>query len=304
MRHLSIDLETRSSVDIKKSGAYKYARSPDFRILLFAWQWEDDETQIADLANGEELPERERLALEDPSVIKHAYNAAFEWYCLNQAGYVTPIEQWQCTMVHGLYCGYTAGLEATGKAIGLPQEKRKLATGKALIRYFCTPCKPTRSNGWRTWNQPWHDTEKWSLFKEYCVQDVVTEREILKRLELFPMPEGEERQWQLDTLMNACGVRADRELIRGALLVDGISRERLTGEAVAISGVDNPNSTVQLMKWLSDKGTETPDLRKGTVEELLKVQPEGAVRRMLELRQQLGKTSVKKYQAIDRKSVV
>ncbi len=299
MRHLSIDIETRSSVDIKKSGAYKYARSPDFRILLFAWQWEDDETQIADLANGEELPERERLALEDPSVIKHAYNAAFEWYCLNQAGYVTPIEQWQCTMVHGLYCGYTAGLEATGKAIGLPQEKRKLATGKALIRYFCTPCKPTRSNGWRTWNQPWHDTEKWSLFKEYCVQDVVTEREILKRLELFPMPEGEERQWQLDTLMNACGVRADRELIRGALLVDGISRERLTNEAVAISRVDNPNSTVQLMKWLSDKGTETPDLRKGTVEELLKVQPEGAVRRMLELRQQLGKTSVKKYQAME-----
>ena len=134
MRHLSIDIETRSSVDIKKSGAYKYARSPDFRILLFAWQWEDDETQIADLANGEELPERERLALEDPSVIKHAYNAAFEWYCLNQAGYVTPIEQWQCTMVHGLYCGYTAGLEATGKAIGLPQEKRKLAKiGRAHV---------------------------------------------------------------------------------------------------------------------------------------------------------------------------
>lgn len=299
IRHLSIDIETRSSVDIKKSGAYKYARSPDFRILLFAWQWDDGEAGIADLANGEGVPDKERLALGDPSVVKHAYNAAFEWYCLNRAGYPTPIKQWRCTMAHGLYCGYTAGLEATGKAIGLPQEKRKLATGKALIRYFCVPCRPTRINGNRTWNEPWHDIRKWSLFKEYCAQDVATEREILKRLELFPMPEDEERQWQLDTLMNACGVRADRELIRGALLVDGISRERLTGEAVAISGVDNPNSTAQLMKWLSDNGTETPDLRKGTVEELLKGQPEGAVRRMLELRQQLGKTSVKKYQAME-----
>lgn len=298
-RHLSIDIETRSGVDIRKSGAYKYAQSPEFRILLIAWRWDNEEAGIADLASGEELPERERLALGDPLVVKHAYNAAFEWYCLNRAGYLTPLDQWRCTMAHGLYCGYTAGLEATGKAVGLPQEKRKLATGKALIRYFCAPCKPTRANGNRTWNQPWHDTKKWSLFKEYCVQDVVTERELLKRLELFPMPESEERQWRLDTLMNAYGVRADRELIRGALLVDGISRERLTSEAVAISGVDNPNSAAQLMKWLSDNGTETPDLRKETVEELLRGRPEGAVRRMLELRQRLGKTSVRKYQAME-----
>ena len=298
-RHLLIDIETRSGVDIRKSGAYKYAQSPEFRILLIAWRWDNEEAGIADLASGEELPERERLALGDPLVVKHAYNAAFEWYCLNRAGYLTPLDQWRCTMAHGLYCGYTAGLEATGKAVGLPQEKRKLATGKALIRYFCAPCKPTRANGNRTWNQPWHDTKKWSLFKEYCVQDVVTERELLKRLELFPMPESEERQWRLDTLMNAYGVRADRELIRGALLVDGISRERLTSEAVAISGVDNPNSAAQLMRWLSDNGTETPDLRKETVEELLRGRPEGAVRRMLELRQRLGKTSVRKYQAME-----
>ena len=298
-RHLSIDIETRSGVDIRKSGAYKYAQSPEFRILLIAWRWDNEEAGIADLASGEELPERERLALGDPLVVKHAYNAAFEWYCLNRAGYLTPLDQWRCTMAHGLYCGYTAGLEATGKAVGLPQEKRKLATGKALIRYFCAPCKPTRANGNRTWNQPWHDTKKWSLFKEYCVQDVVTERELLKRLELFPMPESEERQWRLDTLMNAYGVRADRELIRGALLVDGISRERLTSEAVAISGVDNPNSAARLMRWLSDNGTETPDLRKETVEELLRGRPEGAVRRMLELRQRLGKTSVRKYQAME-----
>lgn len=299
MRHLSIDIETRSSVDIKKSGAYKYAQSPDFRILLFAWQWEDEETQIADLANGEELPEKERQALEDPSVVKHAYNAAFEWYCLNWAGYATPIEQWQCTLAHGLYCGYTAGLEATGKAIGLPQEKRKLATGKALIRYFCTPCKPTRSNGGRTWNQPWHDAEKWQLFKEYCIQDVVAERQILKRLELFPMPEDELHQWRMDILMNAYGVRVDKELIDGALCIDGISRESLTREATSLTGVDNPNSTMQLTQWLADQGAQTEDLRKTTVEEMLKRQPEGTVRRMLEIRRQLGKTSVKKYKAME-----
>ena len=207
MHHLSIDIETRSSIDIGKAGAYKYAQSPDFEILLFAYQWNNDPVKVIDLKNGEELPCWLMQALADPNVIKHAYNAAFEWYCLNCAGYETPIEQWRCTMAHGLYCGYTAGLDATGKAIGLPQDKQKLTTGKALIRYFCVPCKPTKTNGSRTWNQPWHDTDKWELFKEYCLQDVVTEREILKRLDLFPMPEEEEHLWQMDVLMNAYGVR-------------------------------------------------------------------------------------------------
>ncbi len=296
---MSIDIETRSSVDIKKSGAYKYAQSPDFEILLFAWQWENGDAGIADLAGGESIPIRERIALSDSFVVKHAYNAAFEWYCLNQAGYQTPINQWRCTMAHGLYCGYPAGLEVMGKAIGLPQESRKLATGKALIRYFCTPRKPSRTNGNRTWNQPWHDEEKWKLFKEYCARDVATEREILKRLEFFPMPESEWGQWRMDVLMNAYGVRADGELIRGALDIDGISRERLTGEAVALSGLDNPNSTSQLMKWLADNGTEVGDLRKETVGELLKSRQEGNVQRMLEIRQRLGKTSVKKYAAME-----
>ena len=299
MHHLSIDIETRSSVDIGKAGAYKYAQSPDFEILLFAYQWNNDPVKIIDLKNGEELSCWLMQALTDPSVIKHAYNAAFEWYCLNRAGYETPVDQWRCTMAHGLYCGYTAGLDATGKAIGLPQDKQKLTTGRALIRYFCVPCKPTKTNGGRTWNQPWHDTDKWNLFKEYCCQDVVTEREILKRLDLFPMPEEEERLWQMDVLMNAYGVRVDTELIEGALYIDQIITQRLTDEAVRLTGLDNPNSTAQLLKWLQDNGTETDNLRKETVSELLdSINPEN-VQRVLEIRQQLGKTSIKKYVAMD-----
>lgn len=299
MHHLSIDIETRSSVDIGKAGAYKYAQSPDFEILLFAYQWNNDPVKIIDLKNGEQPSCWLMQALTDPDVIKHAYNAAFEWYCLNRAGYETPIDQWRCTMAHGLYCGYTAGLDATGKAIGLPQDKQKLTTGRALIRYFCVPCKPTKTNGGRTWNQPWHDTDKWNLFKEYCKQDVVTEREILKRLDLFPMPEEEEHLWQMDVLMNAYGVRVDTELIEGALYIDQIITQRLTDEAVRLTGLDNPNSTAQLLKWLQDNGTETDNLRKETVSELLdSINPEN-VQRVLEIRQQLGKTSIKKYVAMD-----
>lgn len=295
--HLSIDIETRSSIDIKKAGAYRYAQSEDFRILLFAYQWDDDPVMVKDLARGETIPAPIQAALADPDVTKHAYNASFEWYCLNKAGYETPIEQWHCTMIHGLYCGYTAGLEATGKAIGLPQDKQKLAVGKALIRYFCTPCKPTKSNGGRKWNEPKHAPEKWELFKDYCRQDVVTEREILKRL--FPVPEAEEKLWQMDVKMNAFGVRVDKALIEGALTIDRISRQALMEEAVHITGVDNPNSTAQLMDWLSDNGTETDNLRKATVAELLDGKNTPEVQRMLEIRQQLGKTSIKKYVAME-----
>lgn len=306
--HLSIDIETRSSEDIGKAGAYKYAQSPDFEILLFAYQWDDDPVKIIDLKNGEELSCWLTQALDDPVVIKHAYGAAFEWYCLNRAGYETPIDQWRCTMAHGLYCGYTAGLDATGRAIGLPQDKQKLAVGKALIRYFCVPCKPTKTNGGRMWNQPWHDTDKWNLFKEYCRQDVVTEHEILKRLNLFPMPEEEEKLWQMDVLMNAYGVRVDTGLIEGALYIDGISAQKLTDEAMKLTGLPNPNSQPQLVPWINNHSKKHPDdpdllsdLQKTTVADLLKDKenlPED-VCRMLEIRQQLGKTSIKKYVAMD-----
>ena len=303
MKHLSIDIETRSSVDIGKAGLYKYAQSPDFRILLFAFQEDENPVEVVDLAQGEEIPEHAVRMLADPDVTKHAYNAAFEWYCLNRAGYQTPLEQWRCTMAHGLYCGYTAGLDATGKAIGLPQDKQKLAAGKALIRYFCVPCRPTKTNGNRTWNQPWHAKEKWELFKEYNRQDVVTERAILNRLEQFPMPEAEQKQWQMDVLMNAFGVRVDTELIKGALYIDAVSTQELTEEAVRITGLGNPNSGAQLVPWLNTQcGKERfQDIQKATVADALDHRedyPED-VQRMLEIRQQLGKTSIKKYVAMD-----
>ena len=298
MAHLSIDIETKSSIEIGKAGLYRYAQSPDFGILLFAYQMDEEPVEIIDLAQGEEIPRQVVEALQDPGITKHAYNAAFEWYCLNTAGYRTPLEQWRCTMAHSLYCGYPAGLDATGKAVGLPQDKQKLAAGKALIRYFCVPCKPTKNNGNRTWNLPKHAPEKWELFKGYCRQDVVAEHNILRRLEQFPMPEEEERLWQMDVRMNAFGVRVDEELTDGALYIDERSRQDLMGEAMGITGIDNPNSTVQLMEWLEKNGTETDNLRKATVTDLLAGQPADNVKRMLEIRQQLGKTSVKKYEAI------
>ena len=298
MAHLSIDIETRSSIEIGKAGLYRYAQSPDFEIILFAYQMNDAPVEIVDLAQGERIPEWIVEALQDPGITKHAYNAAFEWYCLNAAGYKAPLEQWRCTMAHSLYCGYPAGLDATGKAVGLPQDKQKLAAGKALIRYFCVPCKPTKNNGNRTWNLPKHAPEKWELFKEYCKQDVTAENSILRRLEQFPMPKEEERLWQMDVRMNAFGVRVDEELTDGALYIDERSRQDLMGEAMGITGIDNPNSTVQLMEWLEKNGTETDNLRKATVTDLLAGQPADNVKRMLEIRQQLGKTSVKKYEAI------
>lgn len=298
--HLSIDIETKSSVDITKAGAYRYAQSEDFEILLFACKYDEEDVQLVDLTAGESIPEWILTALMNPNVIKHAHNAAFEWYCLNTAGYRTPLEQWNCTMIHGLYCGYTAGLDATGKAIGLPQDKQKLSTGKALIRYFCTPCKPTKSNGGRSWNLPKHAPEKWELFREYCKQDVVTENEILKRLQAFPVPEEEQRLWRMDILMNAYGVRVDTDLIAGALAIDSHSTECLTAEAFRITGLSNPNSATQLQQWLSGKGVDIPNLQKATVEEYLQREdlPDDA-RKILEIRQQLGKTSIKKYVAMD-----
>lgn len=298
MADLSIDIETKSSVEIRKAGLYRYAQSPDFEILLFAYQMDDAPVEIVDLAQGEKIPERIVEALQSAGVIKHAYNAAFEWYCLNTAGYRTPLNQWRCTMAHGLYCGYPGGLDAIGKAIGLPQDRQKLATGKALIRYFCVPCRPTKSNGNRTWNLPKHAPEKWQLFKEYCKQDVTAENSILRRLDQYPVPAEEERLWQMDVKMNAFGVRVDEELTDGALYIDEVSRQTLMEEAMGITGIDNPNSTVQLMEWLERNGTETENLRKATVSDLLAGQPAENVKRMLEIRQQLGKTSVKKYEAI------
>ena len=301
MHHLSIDLETYSSVPIAKAGAQKYIQSPDFEILLFAYSLDGGDVQIIDLAQGELLPQWLASALSDPQYIKHAYNASFEWGCLSKFMGTLPIDQWRCTMFHGLYCGYTAGLDATGKALGLPADKQKLSTGKALIRYFCVPCAPTKTNGGRTRNYPRHDPAKWALFKEYCIGDVTTEMEILHRLENFPVPPELEKQWQTDVQINARGVAVDMDMVRGALWIGETTRDQLTEEAVTLSGLDNPNSVKQLMQWLEEElDEELTDLRKDTVSRLLNGNlTNDTARRMLEIRQELGKTSTKKYNAIE-----
>ena len=299
MDHLSIDIETRSSADIGKTGAYRYAQDDDFEILLIAYKYNDEEKAIIDVKQGEVVPEYFVSWLTDKNIIKHAYNAAFEWYCFNQAGLRTPIDQWQCDMIHGLYCGYPGGLAKIGDAIGLSEDKKKMSVGKALIRYFCVPQRATKKNGGRKYNDPKHDLEKWALFKEYCLQDVETEWQIEKRLSLYPVPESEWHQWRMDVLMNAYGVRADVPVIKGALAINAQVTERLTREAMLLTHLENPNSTSQLLVWLSDHGVDTPNLQKETVKELLKCNLSDDVRRVLEIRQQLGKTSIKKYVAME-----
>lgn len=299
MKHLSIDIETFSDEDIKKTGLYKYAQSSEFEIILFAYSVDFGEVKVIDLAQKELIPEEIIQALKDENVIKHAYNAPFEWWCLNRAGFETPLEQWEDTMFKGLYFGYTAGLDATGKALGLPEDKQKLNTGKALIRYFCVPCKPTKTNNGRTRNLPEHSLERWELFKEYSRQDVVTEMEINNRLSAFEIPKFEQDLWVLDVKMNAKGVLVDEDLISGALKVDEIITDELTEEAKNLTDLDNPNSTAQLLPWLCKNGLDLENLQKATVTEILNGDaiPE-ACRRMLELRQELSKTSIKKYVAM------
>lgn len=302
MDHLSIDLETFSSVPIAKAGAQKYIASPDFEILLFAYSLNGAPSVCCDIAQGELLPDWVLDALCDPQCLKHAYNAAFEWGCLSKfMGRQLPPEQWRCTMFHGLYAGYPAGLDAAGRALGLPEDKRKLSTGKALIRYFCVPCTPTKSNGGRRRNLPSHDPVRWELFKEYNAQDVTTEMEIERRLSLITVPDWLQRQWETDLLINARGVAVDMEMVNGALEIGATVRERLTQEAVRISGLSNPNSVQQLSAWLEQEtGEEVTDLRKDTVAKMIAQVPDNPeVQRMLEIRQELGKTSTKKYDAIE-----
>ncbi|WP_244407222.1 hypothetical protein [Sebaldella termitidis] len=297
MNHLNIDIETYSSVDIKTSGAYKYAQSGDFEILLFAYSLNNSPVKIVDLTQGEKTPNEIIKLLNDPDCTKHAYNAAFEWWCLNQAGYETDINQWQCTMIQGLYCGYPAGLEQIGKALKLPQDKAKLTTGKALIKYFCVPCKSTKVNGGRLRNLPHHEPEKWQIFKDYCVQDVVTEMEVLRYFEEFQVPEKEWELWRFDVLMNSEGVKIDRQMVGNALYIDSKVSADLQEEAKRLTGLSNPNSTAQLKPWLIDSGLDIDNLQKGTVSELLET-TDGEVKRVLEIRQELSKTSTKKYVAM------
>lgn len=307
MNHLSIDIETYSSVDIQKSGLYKYVQSPDFQILLFAYRLDNDEVRIIDLTK-ENIPVEIQAAMFRESVIKHAYNAAFEWYCLSKHfGFLDDearrskwLRQWRCTMIHGLYLGYPAGLAALGNALGLPEDKRKMGVGKSLINCFCKPCKPVKTNGGRTRNLPEHEPEKWELFKTYCVQDVVTENTILNILSAFPVPDKLQEQWRRDIRMNAYGVRLDRELIDSALYCGGVISEQLISEARKITGLENPKSIQQLKGWAEDRtGREISALDKESVSALLAEKSlSEEVRRALEIRQKLGKSSVTKYEAM------
>ena len=299
VRHLSVDIETYSNADIKRVGLYRYAEDPSFDVLLIAYSVDGGPVTVIDLYADEDRKRRAFYKiLMDPDTRVHAYNAAFEWWCLStyfghgDSDRLDLLRRMRCTMLHGMYCGYPAGLDAIGSALGLPQDKQKLSIGRALIRTFC---KPNR-NGKRV--TPEQEPEKWLLFKEYCERDVVTEMAVADRLKAFPVPEREQQRWQTDALINAYGVRVDIPFVKSALALDAQVTNRLLGEASRLSGLDNPKSVQQLSTWLDDKGVTTDDLRKDTVKDLLAGDLNDDARRMLEIRQELAKTSVKKYQAM------
>ena len=303
MTTLRIDLETYSDVDLKKCGVHKYVESDNFEVMLFAYAFGDSEVNVIDLAAGEQIPQHVERSLWDPSVTKAAYNAAFEMACLTKH-FKTKMDetQWRCTSVHALYLGLPGSLGDVGKVLGLGADKQKLVSGWALIRYFCLPCKPTLKNGGRVRNLWHHDPEKWMLFKEYCARDVESEREIATKIAKFPVPDKEWKLWHLDQRMMNKGVMVDRELVNAAIECDNIFKERLTKEAVALTGLDNPNSRDQLLKWLQTEEDDDTivDLTKKSVPKVLESTDSATVRRVLELRQEMAKTSVSKYHAMAR----
>ena len=297
MRTLSIDIESYSDVNLSKCGVYKYASSPAFEILLFGYAVDGGDVRVVDLACGEQIPDEILSALSDASVTKWAFNAMFERVCLsNFLGEWLEPEGWRCTMVWAATLGLPLSLESAGVALGL--EKQKLTEGKDLIRYFCVPCRPTKANGGRTRNRPEHDPEKWKRFKAYNLRDVETEMQIQKRLSHFPVPDAIWEEYHLDQEINDRGIGVDMELVRQAIAMDVRSRERLTDALQELTGLENPNSIQQMKQWLADHGLETDTLGKKAVAELVKTAPE-PLREVLSLRQQLAKSSVKKYTAME-----
>ena len=297
MRTLSIDIESYSDVNLSKCGVYKYASSPAFEILLFGYAVDGGDVRVVDLACGEQIPDEILSALSDASVTKWAFNAMFERVCLsNFLGEWLEPEGWRCTMVWAATLGLPLSLESAGVALGL--EKQKLTEGKDLIRYFCVPCRPTKANGGRTRNRPEHDPEKWKRFKAYNLRDVETEMQIQKRLSHFPVPDAIWEEYHLDQEINDRGIGVDMELVRQAIAIDARSRERLTAAMRELTELENPNSVQQMKQWLADQGMETDTLGKKAVAELVKTAPE-PLREVLSLRQQLAKSSVKKYAAME-----
>lgn len=297
---LDIDIETFSSVDIASCGLYKYAESDDFTILLFAYACDDKPVQIVDFASGEELPERIFQALTDPKILKTAFNATFERVCIGRYyGIDLPIEQWECTMVRSAMLGLPLSLAQVGKVLNL--EDQKMSEGKALIKYFSSPCKPTKTNGGRTRNLPEHAPDKWNTFKRYCVRDVEVERTIRDKTKSFSIPECEKELYIFDQRINDRGVLIDMDLVKHAIRMDALYKGRLNAEAAELSGLDNPNSVAQLKAWLEkETGNEIVTLSKKDIPDLLKSADDDIVRRMLCIRQEMAKTSTKKYEAMEK----
>ncbi len=297
-RVMGVDIETYSSVDLVKSGVYRYVEAPDFDILLIGYKFDDEEEvkQIDTTAEPTEALDEFLEALYDPSVVKTAFNANFERTCLAQwTGREMPPEQWRCTMIKALTLGLPGHLADVGAALGLSENKLKDPRGKSLIQYFSKPCKATRANGQRSRNLPAHDPEKWNLYKAYNRQDVVTEQEILKQLSIYETTEEEQKLWSLDQTMNDHGVKLDRKMIQNIVDYDTQHREELQEEAREITGLNNPNSLAQLKKWLASEGIHQTSITKDTIAAMLKGDIPDRVRRVLEIRQALGKTSVSKY---------
>lgn len=300
MKKLSIDLETYSSADISKSGVYRYCEAPDFEILLFAYSADGAPVQSVDLARGETLPEEIRAALEDPAVIKWAFNASFERICLSRwlgfpsGTYLDP-SQWRCSMVWSAYLGLPLSLAGVGAVLKL--EKQKLEAGRDLIRYFCQPCAPTKVNGGRTRNRPEDAPEKWALFKSYNLRDVETELTIQQKLARFPVPDFVWDEYHLDQEINDRGIRLDLSLVENAIRMDTLSRAELTGQMQRLTILENPNSIKQLKTWLTERGLEVESLGKKEVSALLRDAPPELAEVLL-LRRQLAKSSVRKYQAM------
>ena len=297
MRCISIDIESYSDVDLSKCGVYKYSSSPNFEILLFGYSVDGGTVEMIDLACGEEIPADILAALSDESVTKWAFNAMFERVCLsNYLGEWLEPESWKCSMVWSATLGLPLSLENVGAVLGL--EKQKLTEGKELIRYFCVPCKPTKANGGRTRNLPEHDREKWERFKAYNLRDVEAEMQIQQRLSKFPVPDFVWEEYWQDQEINDRGIGVDMEMVRNAIVLDGRSKAELSEAMKELTELENPNSVQQMKQWLLENGMETNSLDKKAVAALLKDAPE-PLKTVLTLRQQLAKSSVKKYQAME-----
>ena len=297
-RVLKMDIESFSDVDLIKCGVYAYADSPAFEILLFAYSFDGGETQIIDLAQGEKLPAEVEEAIFDVSVTKTAYNANFERTCLSKYfGRYIPPESWHCSAVQAAMLALPRSLEDVGRVLGLDEQKMK--EGKELIRYFCVPCKPTKANGGRTRNLPCHAPEKWELFKTYCKRDVDVEKSIRRKLHNFPIPESEMELYRLDQRINDRGVLVDMGLVKQAIACERLHKEIVTKRAYELTGLENPNSVVQLKGWLGDMGMEAESLSKKAVAEMI-AETDGEVEELLRLRLLMAKTSVKKYEAMER----